>query len=276
MAEVFISYSRRDLERVRPIVGAIEDAEYSVFWDRDVPPGLTWRQYIGNALEEAKCVIVVWSKNSIESDWVIEEADSARQRRILVPLTIEHVVPPLGFRAIQHEDLSEWQGELNHRGLIRILKSIATITGKIPREEAPNEPLQAENRSKKIQSDQKTAPELKTSFFSNLDPKIVLLTFAAFVLILGLYFWGVQQRDSEPINRKPGIYLKSPGHLGDKFSKDEISKDKIIVVKPNESDSQIYIGIRPFNYTEIQHLCLVREVNTDSLLTWHDVGRCDE
>jgi hypothetical protein len=74
-----------------------------------------------------------------------------------------------------------------------------------------------------------------------------------------------------PINREPGIYLKSDGHIGDK-----ISKDKITVMEPKESDSQIFNGKRPLNYIEIQNLCLVREVKADSLLTWHDVGYCNE
>jgi formylglycine-generating enzyme required for sulfatase activity len=132
MADVFVSYAREDLERVRPIVGAIEDAGYSVFWDRRIPSGMTWRGYIGKALDEAKCVVVVWSKHSVESDWVMEEADEGRQRRILIPITIEDVVPPLGFRSIQHEDLSEWDGDAEHRRVNGMLASIERLAGQAP------------------------------------------------------------------------------------------------------------------------------------------------
>ena len=75
MADVFISYAREDIEKVRPLVGAIEGTGYSVFWDRIIPAGMTWRQFTGKALDDAKCVVVVWSKASVVSDWVIEEAD---------------------------------------------------------------------------------------------------------------------------------------------------------------------------------------------------------
>jgi formylglycine-generating enzyme required for sulfatase activity len=129
MATVFISYAREDLERVRPLVGAIEGAGWSVFWDRKIPPGMTWRQYIGTALDNAKCVIVVWSRSSVESDWVIEEADDGRQRKILVPITIEDVKPPLGFRTFQLEDFSSWKGDPQHSGAKRLLMSIERITG---------------------------------------------------------------------------------------------------------------------------------------------------
>jgi hypothetical protein len=53
MADIFISYAREDLERVRPIVRLIEAAGWSVFWDRTIPAGMTWRQHIGRALDEA-------------------------------------------------------------------------------------------------------------------------------------------------------------------------------------------------------------------------------
>ena len=111
MADIFISYAREDLNRVKHIVKLIEDNGWSVFWDRTIPPGLTWRDYIGKALEEAKCVVVVWSHNSVKSDFVQEEADDGRQRKILIPLLIEDARIPLGFRTIQHEDFTDWKND---------------------------------------------------------------------------------------------------------------------------------------------------------------------
>jgi len=54
MADIFISYAREDLEKVRPIVRLIEAAGWSAFWDRTIPSGMTWRQHIGRALDDAK------------------------------------------------------------------------------------------------------------------------------------------------------------------------------------------------------------------------------
>ena len=130
MADIFISYAREDLERVRPIVRFIEDSGWSVFWDRTIPPGMTWRKYIGKALDEAKCVIVIWSFSSVKSEFVQEEADDGREQNILIPIRIDDVRPPLGFRAIQHEDLSDWKGEANHRRVKSLVKAIEDIAGK--------------------------------------------------------------------------------------------------------------------------------------------------
>lgn len=84
----FISYAREDNDRVQPIVQLIEANGWSVFWDRNIPAGLTWRGYIGKALDEAKCVIVVWSRNSVTSEFVQEEADDGRDRKILIPIRV--------------------------------------------------------------------------------------------------------------------------------------------------------------------------------------------
>jgi hypothetical protein len=80
----------------------------SVFWDRRIPAGQTWRSYIGKALVISRSVVVVWSEASISSDWVIEEADHGKQRSVLVPVMKRPVAPPFGFRQIQAADLTGW------------------------------------------------------------------------------------------------------------------------------------------------------------------------
>ncbi len=129
MADIFISYAREDLEKVRPIVRLIEAAGWSAFRDRTIPAGMTWRQHIGRALDDAKCVIVVWSKYSVESKFVQEEPDDGNEREILIPVLVEKARPPLGFRSIQHEDLSDWKGDPEHPGAKSLLKSIEGIAG---------------------------------------------------------------------------------------------------------------------------------------------------
>ncbi len=109
MADIFISYAREDEERIQPLVQALEEQGWSVFWDRHIPAGQTWRSFIAKALRNAKCVIVVWSVHSLPSNWVSEEADEGKKRNILVPLLLDKVEPPIGFRSIQAADLSDWQ-----------------------------------------------------------------------------------------------------------------------------------------------------------------------
>src|SRR3954449_11186901 len=103
---IFFSYAREDQARVTPLVAVLGARGWSVFWDRRIPAGKTWRDHIGRALDEARCVVVAWSEASIRSEGVIEEADDGRERGILVPAFLDPVRPPRGFRGIQAADLS--------------------------------------------------------------------------------------------------------------------------------------------------------------------------
>ena len=54
-------------------------------------------------------MIVAWSNYSITSGWVKEEANDAKERGVLVPVFLESVKAPLGFRGIQAADLTDWK-----------------------------------------------------------------------------------------------------------------------------------------------------------------------
>lgn len=101
MIDVFVSYKSDDRERVRPIVEALENAGWEVWWDKHVEIGRAFDREIENAIDDAKCVLVVWSASSVDSDWVRNEASEGLDRSILVPVAIDDVRPPLAFRRQQ-------------------------------------------------------------------------------------------------------------------------------------------------------------------------------
>ncbi len=126
--DIFVSYSRKDMKRVEPIVMELQKHGWSVFWDLEIPPGETWRSYIKKRLDESRCVLVVWSHHSITSDWVIAEADEAKKRGILVPALLDAVEPPFGFSHIHAADLSEWNNDRSH---LKFLQCLGAITSRI-------------------------------------------------------------------------------------------------------------------------------------------------
>jgi len=109
MIDIFVSYAREDEGRVKNLVAALERQGWSVFWDRSIPSGESWRSYIGQALDDARCVIVLWSRHSVNSSWVMEEADDAKRRGVLIPVLLDSIEQPRGFREIQAADLTRWQ-----------------------------------------------------------------------------------------------------------------------------------------------------------------------
>lgn len=132
MAHIFISYAREDEARIQPLVRALEKEGWSVFWDRRIPAGQTWRSYIGKALTDASCVIVVWSLHSIASSWVSEEADEGKQRGILVPVLLDPVEPPIGFRSIQAANLTDSQSERPSPRFEQLLHDIRAVLRATP------------------------------------------------------------------------------------------------------------------------------------------------
>ena len=91
MSDIFISYASEDRPRAEMLAQTLEGRGWSTFWDRTIPSGKTWRETIVTELNGARCVIVLWSKASIKSGWVQEEADDANRRGVLVPVLIEDV-----------------------------------------------------------------------------------------------------------------------------------------------------------------------------------------
>jgi hypothetical protein len=68
MYDIFLSYSTKDRDRLMPLVQALEQRGWSVFWDhRSVPVGKDWHDVIGDAIRECRSVIVAWSQHSVDS-----------------------------------------------------------------------------------------------------------------------------------------------------------------------------------------------------------------
>ena len=127
--DVFISYASADRPRVVPLVEALQQKGWSVWWDRTIPPGKTWDQVIASALDKARCVVVVWSKESVASDYVKEEAEEGKRRGILVPARIDEVIIPFGFRRIQAADLVGWSGALPNGGFDELAGAVSGVLG---------------------------------------------------------------------------------------------------------------------------------------------------
>jgi TolB-like protein len=108
LADIFISYSREDRDRVTALAAALESEGYSLWWDHNLSAGGRFVTEIEEQLEAARVVLVVWSESSINSMWVADEANVGLERNILVPVAIDGVRPKLGFRQIQTIDLSKW------------------------------------------------------------------------------------------------------------------------------------------------------------------------
>ena len=126
---IFLSYASVDRARVEVLVKALEGEGLNVWWDRDIPRGQNFNRVIENALEQARCAIVLWSSASVDSEWVVNEASEARKRGMLVPVLIDDVDPPLEFRHLQAARLIEWRGDKSDSEWAGLLAAVRGLVG---------------------------------------------------------------------------------------------------------------------------------------------------
>lgn len=126
---LFLSYSRQDESYAKRLATALEQAGYAVWWDALIEGGTAYSRSIAEALETADVVIVLWTRHSIESDWVKDEAGYGRERHRLVPLSLDGSQPPLGFRQYQVIDLSHWRGRRKAPEIAAIERAIELAIG---------------------------------------------------------------------------------------------------------------------------------------------------
>lgn len=134
MQDIFLSYASADRERAREIAALFRARGWSVWWDRTIPPGRTYDQVIEEALDASRCVVVLWTRSSVQSDWVKIEAEEGAQRGIMVPLLLDDVRPPLAFRRIQASNLVGWKPGDPNPELDLLLDTIAERLGEAARE----------------------------------------------------------------------------------------------------------------------------------------------
>ena len=101
MADIFISYKREDQSKVHELAKRLESEGWSVWWDYNIDTGERFRNVIQDELTNARCIIVIWSALSLKSRFIIDDAKEGLSKNILIPISFDNSIPPLGFREIQ-------------------------------------------------------------------------------------------------------------------------------------------------------------------------------
>jgi len=130
MPDVFLSYSRDDQATARRFAQGFERAGLSVWWDQTLNAGEAYDEVTEKALEDARAVVVLWSKKSVASRWVRAEATQADRSGTLVPAMIEDCKRPIMFELKQTADLSNWSGDTNDKEWLAYLASVRRLVSK--------------------------------------------------------------------------------------------------------------------------------------------------
>ena len=192
MAQIFISYASEDEQRAQAIAQALTDRGWSVWWDREIPLGKSYDEVIERALAEAKCVIVLWSRNSIGSKWVKSEASEGDDRDILVPVFLDAVNAPLQFRFLNGANLSQWEQDVPDAEFDKLVGRVTELLG----QDAPISSSTAAhtNRTPRGQQTERAITRPSRLSMASLAIGVVVLLVAA-----GAYvFRGPQQPQPTP------------------------------------------------------------------------------
>ena len=129
MTDVFISYANEDRDRAGTMADSLADLGWSVWWDRSIIIGAAFDQAIELELDSAKCVVVLWSNFSVDSEWVKNEAAAAASRGVLIPAMIDQVKIPLEFRRRQTADLTRWHGDRDDDDFQALCRGVSGAIG---------------------------------------------------------------------------------------------------------------------------------------------------
>ena len=108
MTQLFISYSRKDINFARRLAGDLEKAGYVVWWDiTDLRGGDDWVRVIPEAIETSDFFIVVLSPHATASEWVRKEYTQALSlRKRIIPIMLEQTPVPFSLNTINYLDFT--------------------------------------------------------------------------------------------------------------------------------------------------------------------------
>jgi TolB-like protein/Flp pilus assembly protein TadD len=170
VTDIFLSYNREDQARAKVFAEAFEAQGFKVWWDVGLRTGEAYDQVTEKALRDAKAVVVLWSKRSVESRWVRAEATLADRNKTLVPCMIEPCERPIMFELTQTAELSHWTGEASDRAWLAFLSDVKRLVSKGPAltADAPATPLAAPTVQETLKPGQSgSAPSLAVLPFTN-------------------------------------------------------------------------------------------------------------
>src|SRR3990172_2643493 len=130
MNQVFISYSRLDIEFVEQLVADLRASGFKAWYDLSgLEGGTQWGSEIQKAIENSQFFILVLSPNSLKSKWVQREFLFAENCNIkVIPLQYQPCPVPMWLMDLQ---LIDMQGRNYKSGLARLLKALGVMPGQV-------------------------------------------------------------------------------------------------------------------------------------------------
>jgi TolB-like protein/Flp pilus assembly protein TadD len=220
LAEVFISYARANEAVAKRAGNALKVSGFEVWWDDQLPAHRPYGNIIEQKLRGAAAVVVLWSKEAAQSEWVRAEADFARGERKLVQAQLDEALPPLPFNQIQCADLRGWRGNRKHRGWTKLAESVRSVVAGEPLQSPEPKPIAARRLPKRWLAAVAVALLLVTAgailFLSQRSgviedrPRIAVLPFKSVGASNSSLVEGIWEDTRQALSRNPQLLVLGP------------------------------------------------------------------
>ncbi len=173
-AEVFVSYSRNDKERVLELAGQLRAAGVSLWLDTSgIDAATLWGEQIVNALESSKVLLLMVTESAVHSDNVAKEVTLVSERKgHILPVHLEPTQIPASLRyqlaGIQHVEYFNRDPEDCLRAILHSLGRIGVRLAPPPPVAAPA--VRAPLPASRPQSEGATGGALAVLPFDNISP----------------------------------------------------------------------------------------------------------
>ncbi|MGE0765513.1 MAG: toll/interleukin-1 receptor domain-containing protein [Hyphomicrobiaceae bacterium] len=118
-----MAYAREDAIIAAELVETLRAHGVRVMWDRNLRGGERFRKRIGELIERAGAVLVIWSTASVASDFVIDEAEAGKAAGKLVTCRTAELRDadiPFGFRGLHCADVADIDGILDSLAVLEV------------------------------------------------------------------------------------------------------------------------------------------------------------
>lgn len=133
--ECFISYSREDYKIVLQIVSLLQKESIEPWWDEKISPTTNnFTQEIKDAITNCQCFLVIWTGNSVKSEWVLAETmfiqtmENCSDKVISIAINNPSVPPPFNIK--QHLNISlPSEADISQEDKVKILSAVKSKIG---------------------------------------------------------------------------------------------------------------------------------------------------
>ena len=179
----------------------------STWWDTSLRPGENFRNEIDDQLNACKAAVIIWTPEAVKSDWVIAEADHARQQKKLVNTHVPEIKP----HQIPKPFNQSHSVEVANRAVI-----IDAIRTRIAQHGPAGEPrLDAPANSGRTREEQAAVGHGRRGFLRWSYGLVGALAAAVLATLVGLFFLDIVPGPTRPTEPIPKWDVSSDTFIGE-------------------------------------------------------------